>query len=316
MKLVSFAEIAELKIQPSTCCQWVEEALRLKSSSTLPKKISLSIKDKPGVFYNTMPSLLPSMCRGGVKLVTRYPHRTPALDSELLLYDTETGDLLALMDADWITTMRTGAVAAHSISLLAKQNFANVGFFGLGNTARATLLCLRDMVPDSELNIGLLAYKDQHFDFKKRFDDMPGISFEFFDSPSDLANWSEVLVSCVTVAEKDFCSPDCFRPGSLLVPVHTRGFAACDLEFDKVFADDRAHVSGFKYYDQFKDKLTETADVISGLSLGRENDLERILVYNIGISLHDMFFASKILDLIGDGSLDVCLEKPDKKFWV
>ena len=64
-----------------------------------------------------MPVILPSINYGGVKLVTRYPKRNPSLDSEILLYDLKTGENVALMDGNWITTMRTGAVAAHSIRL-------------------------------------------------------------------------------------------------------------------------------------------------------------------------------------------------------
>ena len=37
------------------------------------------------------------------------------IDSLLLLFDSRTGEALALIDADWITTMRTGAVAAISV---------------------------------------------------------------------------------------------------------------------------------------------------------------------------------------------------------
>lgn len=92
----------------------------------LPPKVSLH----PGpesVFCNFMPSIVPGndgRMWGGVKLVTRYPDREPALDSSLLLFDALTGETLALMDADWITAMRTGAVAAHSICLLAKDGFS------------------------------------------------------------------------------------------------------------------------------------------------------------------------------------------------
>ena len=89
-----------------------------------------------------MPVILPSINYGGVKLVTRYPKRNPSLDSEILLYDLKTGENVALMDGNWITTMRTGAVAAHSIRLLANPEFSVIGFIGLGNTARATLKVL------------------------------------------------------------------------------------------------------------------------------------------------------------------------------
>ena len=84
----------------------------------MPAKISM--KPKEDIFYNVMPSLLPQFQSGGVKIVTRYPGRTPALDSQIILYDYETGKIKALMDGNYITTMRTGAVAAHSIKLFSK----------------------------------------------------------------------------------------------------------------------------------------------------------------------------------------------------
>ncbi len=37
-----------------------------------------------------------------------------------------------------------------------------------------------------------------------------------------------------------------------------------------------------------------------GRRAGRENDRERILAYNIGIALHDIYFTGKIYELIGD----------------
>lgn len=316
MKLISFEDISNLNISPSQCCGWVNEALRIKASSILPKKISLSIESMHNVFYNTMPSLLPDISRGCVKLVTRYPDRVPALDSEILLYSLDTGECLALMDGDWITTMRTGAVAAHSIQLLAKPSFSRVGIMGLGNTARATMLCLQSLFSDRSLQIGLLAYKDQHLSFAERFKAYDNLSFVFFESIEELATWSEVLISCVTAADSDFCSPGHFLPGTLLVPVHTRGFAQCDLAFDKVFADDIAHVSGFRYFDSFKDKLTEVADVVAGAKPGRESSEERILAYNIGISLHDTYFASKVYELAAASSPTVDLCKPMEKIWV
>ena len=51
-------------------------------------------------------------CTAAVELVTRYPERIPALDSKMLLFDAESGETLAFVDGDWITAMRTGAVAA------------------------------------------------------------------------------------------------------------------------------------------------------------------------------------------------------------
>ncbi len=221
------------------------------------------------------------------------------------------------MDGDWITTMRTGAVAAHSINLLANSEFSNVAIAGLGNTAAASLLCLAESNSEKTLEIGLLKYKDQHLVFQNRFSTYPNLRFRVFDDISELAGWSEVFLSCITSTDIDLVDPEVFRPGSLVVPVHTRGFTLCDLSFDRVFCDDRSHVSGFKYFRQFESKLTEVASVTKGEFPGRRSPEERILVYNIGISLHDIFYASKIEErLSSPPACSINLEKPQTKFWV
>lgn len=316
MKVISFDAIAGLGIGPETCLRWVEEALTHKEEAVLPKKISMKHESLPGVFYNCMPCVVPGAARAGVKIVTRYPGREPSLDSEMLLYDTASGECLAFMDADWIATMRTGAVAAHSARLLGTSGFRRVGFMGLGNTARATMLCLRAAVGCAPLEIGLLRYKGQETGFRERFAGMGATEFLEFEDPRELARWSQVLFSCVTVAEGEICPPEDFAPGALLVPVHTRGFARCDLAFDRVFADDVAHVSSFGYYEQFKDRLSEVADIVAGRDAGRRSGEERILAYNIGIALHDVVFASKVYDLCVEGKPEISLEKPQEKFWV
>lgn len=49
----------------------------------------------------------------------------------MMLYDAKTGELLALIDSDWITTMRTGAVAAVSARALRKKMHLRMVLLGL-----------------------------------------------------------------------------------------------------------------------------------------------------------------------------------------
>lgn len=319
MKLITFNDIVSMNISPESCYQWVIDTLKQKPETILPPKIS--IKPKEGSFCNVMPSILPDDAFGsigGIKVVTRYPGRIPSLDSKLLLFNAQTGEFLALMDANWITAMRTGAVAAHSIQLLAKKDYSRIAFMGLGNTARATLLMLEKCLTDRALIIALKEYKGQELDFAKRFSEYTNLRFEAVDTYSRLVRGADVVVSAVTYLENDICSDDCFDEGVLVVPIHTRGFGNCDLFFDKVFADDRSHVCHFKYFDRFR-SFAEISDVVNERTPGRENDQERILAYNIGLSIHDVRFAANIYKLMMDKKVslpDIDLEEPKEKFWV
>ncbi len=313
MKIITFDMIQNLKISPIKCYEWVLESILHKNEALLPAKISLK-PDIPGVFYNTMPVILPKENLAGLKLVTRYPERNPSLDSQILLYDLPSGNNIALMDGNWITTMRTGAVAAHTIQLFALKDFSELGFIGLGNTARATLLVLASVFSERKMTIKLFKYKNQHELFAERFSSFKNLSFVYCDNYEDVVKDSDVIVSAATFFDGDICKNEFFKEGVLVVPIHTRGFTNCDLFFDKVFADDVNHVKGFKYFDQFKE-FSEVSDVVNKRNPGRENDRERIIVYNIGIALHDIHFAGKIYHLINDCK-EITLDPPTEKFWI
>lgn len=310
MKTISFEDIKNLGITPECCVAWADEVIKIKKECDLPPKISIKFGKDHNSFFNTMPSLIPAFNRFGVKEVSRIPERKPALKADILLYDTLNGELLSLMDGTWITTMRTGAVASITINKLQKKDSKIISFIGLGNTARATLLCYNSIVNNKELNIAILKYKNQHESFMKRFSSYSNIHFTVYDNVREMIQNSDVVVSCVTAADSCFAEPEDFKPGVLVVPVHTKGFQNCDLVFDKIFCDDIKHIEGFKYFKEYK-SVTEMTDVMNNIKSGRENDTQRILAYNIGISIQDVFFASKIYDLIIKRD-----EILTEKFWV
>ena len=134
----------------------------------------------------------------GIKEVHRIEGAVPSLGSDMMLYDAATGELLALLDTDWITTMRTGAVAAVSAKALRKPNATTYGFVGLGNTARATLLCVLHAEPEKHFNVKLLRYKDQAEQFVARFTGYENVSFEVMEHIDEMASTVDVLVSCIT----------------------------------------------------------------------------------------------------------------------
>ena len=314
--LLQHEQIARAGISPTTCMQWVEQSFKSKPQAILPPKVS--IHPQGDDFFNTMPALLAPECgRMAVKVVHRIAGQEPSLGADILLYDSRTGQLLAMLDGDWITTMRTGAVAALSIKLLERKGTDTYSLMGLGNTARATALCLIEDNRHRSICLRLLRYKDQAEAFVERFAAYQNVRFELVDDVQDFIGGADVIVSCITSAHGLVCDRDeLYRPGCLLIPVHTRGFQNCDLFFDKVYGDDRGHVEGFKYFDRFK-QFDELTNVLLGQNPGRESDQERILCYNIGLGLHDAFFASRIYDmLVPDCSTWLEQNKETRKFWI
>ena len=297
MKYITNSDIYNLNITPKDCVRWVGESFRMKYEAQLPPKSSVHPKDID--FFTSMPCLLPERYDTyGVKIVSRINGRKPALKSDLLLYKASTGELLAMMDADWITQMRTGAVAALTIETLQKPNASTYSFIGLGNTADATIACMQAILPpDKPYTIRLKHYKNQAESFAKKWA-KANYTYTIVDTNEELLRNCDVLISAVTEMPDLFCANDAQYPeGILLVPIHTRGFQNCDLFFDHVFADDKGHVERFKYFSKFKG-FNELSEVLSGQSEGRNDDKQRIIAYNVGIGLHDVWFATKIYKLL------------------
>jgi alanine dehydrogenase len=295
MKFYDYNQIVNLKIDNKTILQWVKEAFLLKEKSILPKKISMSFNENKN-FYNVMPCIIPSININGVKIVSRYLNRNPSIKGELILYDYSNGNLLGIMDATWITAKRTGAVAALAVETFAKKNFSTIAVIGLGQTGQSFL----DMFLTNEINktkvIKLMKYKDhaEKTAVKLRAKGIKNIII--CNNYEELIKDSDVIVSAVTFANTQFGKDEWYKEGVLVVPIHTRGFQNCDLFFDKVFADDTSHVRNFKYFDKFK-YFAEFSEVLKGKIVGRKNNKERILSYNIGIAIHDVYIGKKILDI-------------------
>lgn len=318
MKLITYKDIVKMNIDPLKCYEWVSEMIEHKNETVLPHKISMKHDDLDGVFCNVMPSFVNvgGKLYGGVKIVTRYPERQPSLDSQLLLFDGVSGESLALMDANWITAMRTGAVAAHSMEWLAVKNAKTIGMMGLGNVARSSMLMIAEHFADKEFDVKLLKYQGEEELFAQRFASYKNLHFSYVDTAEEMVDGSDVVLSAATYLPNNVCDDKYFKEGVLVIPVHTLGFTNCDLFFDKVFADDTAHVEGFRYFDKFK-YFAEVADVVNNNSVGRESDKERILAYNIGLSIHDVNLAARIYENIDKSDLtDITMDAPTERLWV
>jgi len=85
-----------------------------------------------------------------LKCSTTFPLNTekgiPSFSGLLLIFDSKTGLPLGVMDASYITSMRTGAAAALGIKALARKDTRNLLLVGAGRQAfymlAATLLAM------------------------------------------------------------------------------------------------------------------------------------------------------------------------------
>ncbi len=318
MKVLDYDYIKGLNISPQEIYDWCNDVWRIKEDCVLPPKVKMWQGDSGR--YITMPCVLPDYDIAGVKFISRNVDDSagvPARNSNIMIQNCSKMGLLAVTDGIWITNMRTGAIAAHSVIEYSKKDFKTLGIMGLGLAARAFMYIFGNIFK-GDLTIKVLRYKDQAECFIDRFKkDFPNFKFEIVETYEEVCG-CDSIVSAVGFARSTFVSDEVFKKGCLVVPIHTAGFQNCDLFFDKVFIDDYGHVKSFKYYDKFKDKAVEISKLVNGTVKGRESDDERIVVYCGGIALHDIYFAYKIYQIAEKkGDLpDFNMNFPSERFWI
>lgn len=297
MRIITEEQVKALGISPKQCVDWVEEAFRAKPEADMPAKIS--VHPFPDSFYTAMPCYHPKMDWVGVKVVSRIPGSVPPLKSKMMLFEVASGELKALIEANWITSMRTGAVAAVAAKTFAADfNNAAFAFVGLGDIARSVLKCLLSQVDgDRTADIWLLRHKDATVRFIEDFKGYKNVHFHETDSRLELVSKTDVLFSCVTVMREQFLPQEAYPKGYLCVPVHVRGFQNCDTTFDRVFGDDAGQMRGWKNFNKFP-RFAELCDVLLGKVVGRSAPEERILSYNYGLAIHDLWYASRIYEAL------------------
>jgi ornithine cyclodeaminase len=134
--IVNQSEVPRL-LPMGACMEAMAGALAAVSrgEALLPLRQVLMLPDGRGAF-GVMPAYLGSPPAVGVKSITVFPgnHGTE-LDSHqgaVLLFETERGRLLAVMDASSITAIRTAAVSGVATRLLARADAGDLALLGTG----------------------------------------------------------------------------------------------------------------------------------------------------------------------------------------
>lgn len=316
MKILDFNSIKNLNINPLQCYDWIDEVLRNRDKYIMPTKTRIPLRESD--YFNVMPCILPDENCMGLKVITRNENRrnngSLNLDAQIYLYSYDNCELLAVMDGNYITTLRTAAVAVHTFINIVDE-YESVAMVGLGNIGTSIGDILFEKTKDKKYIVKLYKYHGQEEAFIERFKDKyKNIRFEVYDNYKQLMENSDVIISSVTYIENDFCDTNIYKPGCTIIPVHMRGFMECDKEFEHVIVSDMERIEHFKYYGQFK-KISLTDDVLFKGKNVRENRDDRVIVYNLGLAITDLYFGKKIYEQISNTGEEYNL-MPTQKLYI
>jgi len=292
--IIDKSTILNLNIEPKVLYEWAEQSMYHVQDCILPQKIRINFENAE--YAHFLPCAIPMENVFGVKVVTRSMNRTGgAIDADILLYDKNSLELIALMDGSFITQARTAAVSVCAM-LNAVENYDVIAMVGLGGIGTLIGKILFEKIKDKKITVKLFDYKDHAKKFIDQFQHYQNIKFEICNTYEKLMSGSDVVFSSVSYIENDFCDSTVYKKGCTVIPVHLRGFMECDREFDHIITSDLENVKNFKYYKDFK-RLSDWNEIISGKKKVRENPDERVLIYYSGLGVYDIYFAKKIWEI-------------------
>jgi ornithine cyclodeaminase/alanine dehydrogenase len=153
------------------CIRVVETAFAelARGNAVMPQRAVIRVAEHKGLFLG-MPAYVGGDLNAlGLKVVTVYPdnpsqHKLPTTLGTLIFCDPSTGRAIAIMDAGYLTAVRTGAASGVATKYLAREDAKSCVIFGAGVQARkqlAALALVRNM--DSVLVIDPMAETREKF---------------------------------------------------------------------------------------------------------------------------------------------------------
>jgi ornithine cyclodeaminase/alanine dehydrogenase-like protein (mu-crystallin family) len=225
------------------------------------------------------------------------------------LFSVESGDLVALIEADFLGQMRTGAASGVATRYLARENARKLGLIGTGLQARTQLLAIAQVRKLDGIRVfGRDAGRRETF--AKGMGDVLKISVSAATSAEDAVRDADIIVTSTT-STNPVLEGQWLKPG-----VHINAIGAnfpqkreldseavgrCDVivvdsraqsklesgDLIQVFGEDAARWDGVK----------ELAEIAAGKAAGRTGPNQITLFKSNGIATEDVVVAGRIFEL-------------------
>jgi ornithine cyclodeaminase/alanine dehydrogenase-like protein (mu-crystallin family) len=279
-----------------------------ESKVVMPSKITLDMSAL-GVpnWMNAMPAYVEPAHTYGIKWAGGFinnpkEHDLPYVMATMVLNDPQTGLAKAVMDAMYITNMRTGASAAVGAHYLARADSSIVAFIGSGVQAWTSLQALSlgfeieevravDIVPEASERLVRQAAG-------------LGINGYPVESNQEAVEGADIIVTATTAAEP-LVMKQWVKPGAFVAKLgsYQELDDALTLGADKLVVDHRGQAEhrGELVHLFHTGRITqqevyaELGDIVAGTLPGRESDDEVIVGALVGMGSEDVTIGSEVL---------------------
>ena len=297
MLLLTHEEVAGL-LTPKEAIDIVREGLAEQGAGEvqLPPRTTVDATSSP-TWLRLMPVILNRSGYMGFKAM----HSTPKVGVRyyVALYEMASGQLLAEIDADWLTIQRTAATVAVATEALANPDADELGV--LGSSEQANGLVRAVSVVRKFRKARVYSPNPEHrAAFARTISDELAIDAVAVDTPEQIAGAGVICVA-IRAGQQPVFKPEWLAPG-----VHYNGMSAVRPEArevedgvwsraDVIVVDDRAHVldsgdgrSGLASGQLREERMAELWQIAGGQRPGRERPDQITLFKSVGTAVQDL----------------------------
>lgn len=247
----------------------------------------------------------------GTKVVTVFKKNInegkSTTNGTLLLLNSESGDLLSIMDATFLTAVRTGAATGVATKYLSRKDSNSIGLFGAGVQARTQLeaICAVRQIEKIEI---FTPTDSKRLDFINELSNDLGITIRKNDNRDTILD-NDIIVTATTSTTPVF-SGDNVKSGTHIncIGAHTKTTREIDtttIKRGKLFVDSKP--SALKEAGEILIPLDnneinldvirgDLSDLVSKKITGRESNEDITIFKSLGLSIEDVSTAKYVFD--------------------
>jgi len=287
----------------------VEEAFKEKNLGKVqtPLKTFLFYEKYNGD-HRFMPAYLEKLDIAGVKIVNTHPENRrkyglPTVAGIIVLANPETGELLAILDATWITVVKTAAASAVATKHLARKNAETLGLVGAGLQAIAHLEALAQVAKLREVKVWSRTRETAEKFIQKMTKQHSEMKFAMAKDLRETVESSDV-VATVTPSRQPIVMADWVKPGTHINAMGADAPGKQELSPEilkkaKIVVDDLEHCSHSGEINvplaqgliSKEDIYGEIGEIVLGRKPGRTSPSEITVFASTGVAIQDIAVA-------------------------
>jgi ornithine cyclodeaminase/alanine dehydrogenase-like protein (mu-crystallin family) len=227
----------------------------------------------------------------------------------VLLYDAESGDMLAMVEADRLGQMRTGAASGVATRYMANQYADTIGIFGTGWQAESQLMAVCAVRKIKSIKV-YSRNAELCEAFARKMTSLLRTEVVPAESPEETVRRRSIVITA-TSAREPVLKGEWIEPGTHLNVIGSNFLSKSEVDVEtirraSIIAVDSIEQSRVEAGDLIPaiergvirwESLTELGRIVAGLDPGRTSDDQITLFKSNGIALEDISTALRVYTL-------------------